>query len=45
MAIEHKLLAAQLRAEAAKLASEGAQYKQGATASSNGINAVFGGLK
>ena len=45
MAIEHKLLATQLRAEAARLAYNGAQFKQGATNSSNAVQGVFGGAQ
>jgi len=45
MAIEHKLLATQLRAEAARLAYNGAQFKEGATNSSNAVQGVFGGAK
>jgi hypothetical protein len=45
MAIEHKLLAEQLRAEAARLGYNGAQYKRGATDSSNAIHGVFGGVQ
>lgn len=45
MAVEHKLLATQLRAEAAKLAYNGVGVKQGATATTNAIQGVFGGAK
>jgi hypothetical protein len=45
MAIEHKLLAVQLRSEAARLAYNGAQFKQAATNSGNAVQGVFGGAK
>jgi hypothetical protein len=45
MAIEHKLLAAQLRAEAARLAYNGGQFKQGATITSNATQGIFGGTR
>jgi hypothetical protein len=45
MAVEHKLLAVQLRSEAARLAYNGAQFKQAATNSGNAVQGVFGGAK
>ena len=45
MAIEHKLLATQLRAEASRLGYRGAEFKQGAASSGNAVQGVFGGAK
>ena len=45
MAVEHKLLAVQLRSEAARPAYNGAQFKQAATNSGNAVQGVFGGAK
>ena len=45
MAIEHKLLATQLRAEATRLGYNGAEFKQGATNSGNAVQGIFGGAK
>jgi hypothetical protein len=45
MAIEHKLLATQLRAEATRLGYRGAEFKQGATSSGTAIQGIFGGAK
>jgi len=45
MAIEHKLLANQLRAEATRLGYAGAEYKQGASTSGNAVQGIFGGAK
>lgn len=45
MAIEHKLLANQLRAEATRLGYRGAEFKQGATSSSKAVQGIFGGAK
>ena len=45
MAVEHKLLAVQLRSEAARLAYNGTQFKQAATNSGNAVQGVFGGAK
>jgi hypothetical protein len=45
MAIEHKLLATQLRAEATRLGYRGAEFKQGATSSGTAVQGIFGGAK
>jgi hypothetical protein len=45
MAIEHKLLATQLRAEATRLGYKGAEFKLGATNGSNAVQGIFGGAK
>jgi hypothetical protein len=45
MAVEHKVLASQLRAEASRLAYQGAGLKQGSTMSGSGAQAIFGGLR
>jgi hypothetical protein len=45
MAVEHRVLASQLRAEASRLAYQGAMLKQGSTMSGSGAQAIFGGLK
>jgi hypothetical protein len=45
MAIEHKLLATQLRAEATRLGYRGAEFKQGATSSGSAVQGIFGGAK
>jgi hypothetical protein len=45
MAIEHRILASQLRAEAARLAYQGAGLKQGSTVGGSGVQAIFGGIK
>jgi hypothetical protein len=45
MAVEHRVLASQLRAEASRLAYEGAELKQGASVSGSGVQAIFGGIK
>ena len=45
MAIEHKLLATELRAEATRLGYRGAEFKQGATSSGRAVQGIFGGAK
>ena len=45
MAIEHKLLATQLRAEATRLGYRGAEFKQGATSCGTAVQGIFGGAK
>jgi hypothetical protein len=45
MAIEHKLLATQLRAEATRLGYRGAEFKQGAISSGTAVQGIFGGAK
>jgi hypothetical protein len=45
MAIEHKLLATQLRAEATRLGYKGAEFKLGATNGGNAVQGIFGGAK
>ena len=45
MAIEHKLLATQLRAEATRLGYKGDEFKLGATNGSNAVQGIFGGAK
>ena len=45
MAIEHKLLATELRAEATRLGYRGAEFKQGATSSGSAVQGIFGGAK
>jgi acyl CoA:acetate/3-ketoacid CoA transferase alpha subunit len=45
MAVEHKLLANQLRAEATRLGYRGVEFKQGATTSSKAVQGIFGGAK
>jgi hypothetical protein len=44
LAVEHKILASQLRAAAAHLAYQGAAIKRRATSSGNAIPAIIGGL-
>jgi hypothetical protein len=45
MAVEHRILASQLRAEASRLAYQGAGLKQGSAVSGSGVQAIFGGIK